>query len=471
MKVLLVNPGQKLAPEANNPAVIDKERGRNPPLGILYVAAAIQKEGRHEVEVIDLNLGELTLDGFAAHVRKNGCDVLGVTITTFTVLDALAVVRAFKEANPTGKMIAGGPHVAIYPKETVDLGIDVAVKREGEPVINQILDGIAEPRTLREVRGICFRLDGEVVDTGDAPFIEDLDSLSFPARTLLPYHKYYSLLGKESYSTTIITSRGCPFRCAFCDRPALGKKFRCHSSDYIAREISHCADLGILEFLFYDDTFTVNRRRVMEVCDKIVQRDLRIRWDIRTRVDSVDEGMLHALKRAGCCAVHYGVESGSPRIIERLNKGITVDQVKEVFRMTKAIGVDTLAYFMVGNPGETDSDIQETLKLIWQLDADYLHLTIFSPFPATALYREALEKGAIKEDVYRQFAVRPTVGFVPPIWEENFTREELQRIIMRAYKGFYLRPRYVCKRLLKLRSFAELRRKVKAGMSVLHMKG
>lgn len=471
MKILLVNPGQKLALKANNPVIIDKERGKNPPLGILYLAATIRQAARHQVDVVDLNLGDVQIEDFETLVRQGGYQVLGVSVNTFTLFDGLKVIDSFRGVCPGGKVIAGGPHVAVYPRETVALGVDVAVKREGEIIINEILDRIGEPQALHEVEGICFRLGDDIVDTGEGIVIEDLDSLPLPDRALLPYEKYYSLLGQDVYSTTIITSRGCPFPCAFCNRPALGRRFRYHGSDYIIDEILHCVQLGIREFLFYDDTFTVNRRRVMEVCDKIREHDLHVHWDIRTRVDTVDEEMLRALKGAGCCAIHYGVESGSAEILRRLNKGITVDRVKEVFRMTKTVGMDTLAYFMVGNPGETEAHIEESVKLISQIEPDYLHLTIFVPFPATALYREALEKGIIEQDVYRQFAADPTRDFVPPIWNENFSREQLQRIINRAYRGFYMRPRYVCERLRKLRSLAELRRKFKAGLGVIRMKG
>lgn len=470
MRVALVNPGQRLSLLGNNPRVIDKERGKNPPLGLLYVASAIKQEGHHEVRVLDATLPGLGQDRLEAYFKEMGFEVLGVTVTSFTLLDALEVIHRFKKVNPRGKVIAGGPHVAIYPRETVGLGVvDVAVKREGEPVINDILDRLTEPATLREVKGICFKHNGEIVDTGEAPYIENLDSLPIPDRTFLPYKEYYSLLGCDAYSTTIFTSRGCPFRCAFCDRPAMGKKFRCHGPDFVLQEIRHCLDLGIREFLFYDDTFTVNRKRVLDICKKIVDLDLEIFWDIRARVDTVDEEVLRALKKAGCRAVHYGVESGSERILERLNKGITLSRVKEIFQLTRTIGMDTLAYFMIGNPGETMVDIKASLDLALALKPDLLHLTIFTPFPATQLYREALDCGVISRDVWREFAANPSEEFIPPIWEENFSKGELQEIINRAYRKFYFRPEYIWRRLRRLRSFAEFTRKAKAGLSVLRM--
>jgi anaerobic magnesium-protoporphyrin IX monomethyl ester cyclase len=470
MKILLVNPAEKIHLQGNNPRVIDKERGKNPPLGLLYVASAINKEARHQVRVVDANLYDYDRGQLVSLFREEQNDVLGVTITTFTLLDALETIKAFKEAKPKGKVIAGGPHVAIFPNETVGSAlVDVAVKREGEPVINEILDHLFDSDSLRNVRGICFDHDGEVIDTGEAPYINDLDSLGIPDRTLLPFQRYYSLLGGDDYSTTLFTSRGCPYRCAFCDRPALGKKFRFHSASYVISEILHCVDLGIREFLVYDDTFTVSRNRVLEICKRIMELGLNISWDIRARVDTVDEQILRALKKAGCRAVHYGVEAGSERILERLNKGITIPRVKEVFRLTRRVGMDTLAYFMIGNPGERREDIEKSLALANQLNPDFLHMTVFTPFPATRLYQEGLESGIIPSDVWREFAADPKPDFIPPIWPENFTREELQKIVADSYKRFYLRPRYLVRRLMRLRSLAEFKRKAKAGLSVLRM--
>lgn len=469
MRILLVQPGQKLALQGNNPAVIDKERGKNPPLGLLYVASTIEQSIRHQVAVLDLNLPDFDLAYFKQFLQQESFDVLGITITTFTLLDALEVISIFRQYNPGSMVIAGGPHVAIYPQETIGLGVDVAVKREGEPVINDILDRLGDSDGLATVPGICFRGNGNIYDTGEAPYIEDLDALAPPNRPLLPYQCYYSLLGGDAYSTTIITSRGCPFHCAFCDRPALGKKFRCHGPDYVVNEIRQCLNLGIREFLFYDDTFTVNRSRVLDICHQIIKLGIDIRWDIRARVDTVDEEILKALKRAGCVAVHYGVESGSESILKRLNKGIEIARVREVFKLTKKIGLETLAYFMLGNPGETRTDIDRSLALALDLQPDMLHLTIFTPFPATRLYQEALDTGLIREDVWRCFALHPTRDFEPPIWEEHFKKRELQELMIRSYKSFYLRPEYVWRRLLRLRSFAEFKRKFKAGLSVLGM--
>ena len=192
---------------------------------------------------------------------------------------------------------------------------------------------------LKKVRGLVFKDGGEVINTGAPPLVDDLDSLPFPARDLTPYMKYYSLIAKTQPVTTMITSRGCPYRCLFCDRPHLGKRFRPRTAMNVVDEMEQCVGMGIREFLIYDDTFTVNRKRVLDICSEIKRRGLGIGWDVRARVDTITPDMLAAMKDAGCDRIHYGVESGSPEIIETLRKGITIEQVRRVFRQTKDAGI------------------------------------------------------------------------------------------------------------------------------------
>jgi radical SAM superfamily enzyme YgiQ (UPF0313 family) len=228
-----------------------------------------------------------------------------------------------------------------------------------------------------------------------------------------------------------------------------------------------CVGMGIQEFLIYDDTFTVNRPRVLDICDEIVRRKLDIGWDVRAHINTISEDMLDRMKDAGCTGIHYGVESGTERLLKLLNKGLQKQRVKEVFKWTKQRGIATLAYFMIGLPTETKEDIHETFHFIRELDSDYLHLGVFTPFPATQLYNDGLASGIIKRDYWKEFAKEPTKDFVPPHWGEIFTKEELDEIVLDGYKSFYLRPRYILKTLLKLKSASELKKKAKAGFSLI----
>ena len=467
VKVLLVNPPQKNLVTNNIPSVVDEERGYNPPLGLLYVAAHARENTPHEIAVLDAVVLELDYPALRERIAAARPDVVGVTATTFTLVDAALTIKLVKEINKDITVVLGGPHPYIYPDESINLpGVDFLVIGEGEEVFSALLNNLRDYDRLRKIPGLVYKDGGEVVNTGLPPLIDDLDSLPFPARDLTPYMKYNSLIAKTQPVTTMITSRGCPYRCLFCDRPHLGKRFRPRSARNVVDEMEQCAGMGIREFLIYDDTFTVNRKRVFDICAEIKSRGLEIGWDVRARVDTVTPDMLAAMKDAGCDRIHYGVESGSPEVIETLRKGITVEQVRRVFRETKDAGISILAYFMIGSPGETRAQMEESMRLAEELGPDYLHLSITTPFPETDLYRMGFERGVLKEDYWREFAADPRPGFIPKVWEEHLNRDELIRMLHKGYKDFYLRPGYIWKRLKGLKSLSDFKAKARAGLKV-----
>jgi radical SAM superfamily enzyme YgiQ (UPF0313 family) len=230
-----------------------------------------------------------------------------------------------------------------------------------------------------------------------------------------------------------------------------------------------CTELGIYEMLIYDDTFTVNRKRVMDICEEIKRRKLDIGWDVRSRLDTVDREMLKIMRSAGCERIHYGVEAGTEKILKVLKKGITIDQAREVFRWTKQVGIDTLAYFMIGSPTETREDALQTIEVAGSLDADYVHITILTPFPGTQIYFDGLAQGIFEKDFWQQFAADPTPDFKPRYWEEKLSTAEMIELLNYAYKRFYLRPSYVIRRALQVRSVGEFMRKAHAGLKVLRL--
>ena len=245
--------------------------------------------------------------------------------------------------------------------------------------------------------------------------------------------------------------------------------FRWRSAQNVADEMEDCVRLGITEILIYDDTFSVRKDRVYELCDEILSRGLKITWDVRAHINTLDAPLLKVMKRAGCDRIHYGVEVGNDRMMKLIKKNTTVRRAKEVFHATKDAGIEALAYFIVGQQTETLSDIADTIKLAKDLRPDYCHFTVFCPYPATEIYETGLSQGIIKKDVWREFSKNPQPGFEIPVWEENFTREELYELVVKCYKSFYARPTYMLQRLSRVRSIGELRRKAKAGLAVLLM--
>jgi len=471
-KVLLINPPAEQTLIGNNPRFLDEERGYNPPLGLLYLAAMLEERSNHQVTIIDAQAEELSYEALAEHIEGESPDLVGITTMTFTLLDVVRTVGLVRDAAPGARIVLGGPHVHLYPRESAALpGVDFAIVGEGEFAIVELCDRLDEPDRWGEVPGLTYHRDGEIVQNERPALIDDLDALPFPARDLTPFQRYSSVLARRRPVTTMFTSRGCPYRCTFCDRPHLGKKFRARSARSVVDEMAECVEMGIHEFLIYDDTFTVRRQRVLDICAEIQRRGLDVGWDIRARVDNVDEEMLQALRAAGCERIHYGVEAGSDPFMGVLRKGITVEQCRGAFRLTKQAGIATLAYFMIGIPGETEADIRQSMRLARELDPDVVHITILTPFPGTELYRRALAEGVYEADHWLEFARDPQPGFQPLYWTKELGREQLEALLVRAYKSFYTRPRYIAKQLLKIRSWRELRDKVRAGLRVAFLRG
>ncbi|MCG2809480.1 MAG: B12-binding domain-containing radical SAM protein [Candidatus Portnoybacteria bacterium] len=468
MKILLINPPTFNMLPTMLPRSVDEARGYNPPLGLLYLAAYLQKNSEHQVEILDCQVEELNYKQIKEKIKENAPDAIGLTTMTFTLIDVLNIVKIAKKINPEIKTILGGPHVDIYPEETINQpGVDYLVLGEGEKPLKGLLDNINSLNNLRQVKGVVFKDNNKIVNTGRAELNQDLDSLPFPARRLTPYQKYSSVLSKVSPVTTMFTSRGCPYKCLFCDRPHLGKFFRARSAKNVVDEMEECQKMGIKEILIYDDTFTVKRQRVIDICLEIQKRNLKIDWDVRARVDTVDKELLEIMKDSGCQRIHYGVEAGTQKILNVLRKGISLEQVEKAFKLSRKIGLETLAYFMIGSPTETKEDILETIKFAKKINPDFTHITITTPFPATDLYRMGLEQKIWPNDHWQKFAERPRADFLPPVWEKNLNKEELVSLNQKAYRAFYFRPKYLLKRLFKLTSLEELKRKSKAAWGML----
>lgn len=471
MKVLLVNPPRENELTGNNPPLIDEARGFNPPLGLLYLAGFLEQKTAHQVEICDAQVEELSYPQLGERIRETPPDLVGLTAMTFTLLDVLKTARLVKELDPGIPVAVGGVHAFLYPVETINLEeIDYVLSGEGEESFAFLLDRLEEKNQLDTVPGLTYLEKGEVRSTPVPPLCADLDSLPFPARHLTPYQKYSSVMAKRQPITTMFTSRGCPFRCSFCARPHLGKQFRHRSAQNVVDEMEECVGLGIREFLIYDDTFTVNRERAIAVGEEIIRRKLDIGWDIRARVDCVDREMLEILKKAGCERIHYGVEAGTEKILKVLNKGITLEQARATVALTRKIGIETLAYFMIGSPTETRGDILQTIRFALDLNPDFTHITILCPFPGTEIYARGLREGVFPRDHWREFAANPVPGFAPPYWHEILSNGELQELLQLAYKKFYTRPSYILRKALQVRSLRELKTKFRAGMKIFRMK-
>jgi len=453
MRILLLNP----PPEAGQSRDI-----LGPPLGLAYLAAALQAAGQ-KVEILDafaLGLPWNELEGFLDRSRPDLVGIGGMTPIISASYRAAKIAKRFARW-----LVLGGPHVSALRSKVFEEApeFDFALAGEAEETFPMLCKALEAGQTPgQEIPGL---LSPKSENPG-APIIQDLDRLPFPARRLLPNPRYrHPLFGGEPIAT-VMTSRGCPFGCVFCDKSVSGRTWRPRSADNVLAELEQIVkELGLRSIIFYDDLFTLDPERAIRIAQGMLERKLNLRWKCEGRVNLVNEEALAWMKRAGCEMIAYGVETPNEQGLKFLHKGITAEQAAAAFAKTRAAGIQTLAYFILGIPGETFADELKTIRFAREIGADYAQFALLSPFPGTPLCREAVSRGWYREG--------PALGPAeqgsqrPRLLTEEWTEDRLKAIQRRAYTGFYLRPGYVLKRLGRLRSGRELVAGVRSGLGLL----
>jgi radical SAM superfamily enzyme YgiQ (UPF0313 family) len=437
--------------------------GFKPPLGLLYIATMVKEKSPHEVKVIDAIAQRLDFAGVLQEVQDFMPDIVGISAWTDWWFPAYQVGKLIKEALPGVHLCYGGPHVGIYPQETLEVSfVDSVIVGDGEVPFLYLCNMIAAGVVDNIIPGLHFKQFG--IKGGDSTFYihKELDSLPIPDRSLLPVDIYSSVLGKGNLITTMITSRGCPNRCTFCKLNFQKALFR--SADNVVDEFQRIHDLGIHEVEIYDDTFTWSKSRVIEICSELTRRNLRMRWAVRDRVNNARVDLLEAMSGAGCSRIHYGIESGVDRVIDIMKKNITTREARRAVSLARGANMTVLTYFMFGNIGETKDDMRRTIAFALELDADYSEFSITIPYAGTEMYDYAIKNGLIARDYWLDYARNPTADFFPPqLIEEFATLPELIGLCGEAVRRFYFRPKYLMRQLRDVASMGELLRKATMG--------
>lgn len=452
MKILLVNaPARELADE---PIVV-------PPLGLAYLGAVARNAG-HAVKILDAFAERLTWDAFAERVSQDRYDLIGFTGMT-PVFDT--VRRAISVCRPhAATMVLGGPHATAF-RETVlrdNPELDYAVYGEGEATFLDLLSALEQGQPLDNMPGLITR-NGP---GPPRPYCRDLNDLPFPARDLLPNECYrYPLCGTDRM-TTLITSRGCPYQCIFCDKGVFGSRWRARSAENVLAEIDEIVErYSVKSVVFYDDLFTVDRERVRAICEGLLSRPYKITWKAEGRVNLVDDETLRLMQRSGCNTIAYGVECAGQAGLDYLRKKATPEMAREAFRKTRKAGIMTMGYFILGIPVETYEDALKTIRFAIELKADYAQFSVLSPLPGTPLYEEARAKGWYREIPAQNVSDKDLLR--PAVVSENWTEEQLASIVRLAHRRFYLRPGYMLKSLARTRSLGEMLRLGRLGLNMV----
>lgn len=342
------------------------------------------------------NTGHPVWNEIAAVMELEKPDLVGVSCMTPYFSSALQVARIAKEVNPACRVVFGGQHPTLKTDEVMAKEhVDFAVRGEGEKTLVQLCRAIDKNESgLETIDGLSFRNGNGPVHNRDRGLIRNLDDLPFPLRTDLVFPELFSPpdLG------VVVTSRGCPFECTFCSAKSMWtRKVRFRTTGNIIEELKQMVhSLNLREFFFWDDSFTANRKRVMDLCRAIIDEHLPISWGCTTRLDLIDDELLGLMKKAGCSQMDVGIESGSEPILKKIKKGINLRQINRGLELINRKSIFPTAFFMIGFPEETDRDIQQTFNLMKSIDAT-LTFSIFTPYPGTELYQDMERDGMVSE--------------------------------------------------------------------------
>ncbi len=412
--------------------------------GLGYIAAVARREG-FKVKILDMGVTKMDNDSFKEYLLTNKPRIVGLTATTIAVSDAARMARIIKEILPDTLTIIGGSHISCTPEATLRryLEFDIGAIGEGEITMLELLN-LPDPLKgdFSKIDGLIWR-DGEKVSFSKRrELIKDLDWLPLPAIDLLPDLKssyippYFSV--KRMPAVTFMTTRGCPGRCTFCTNAIHGRIIRQYSLDHLFELIYLLIKkYGIKELQINDDTFTVNRNRVMAFCERLIRENISVTWNCLARINGVTPEMLNLMKRAGCWQICYGIESGDNEMLKKIKKDITIDQVHKTLNMTKRAGIQIKGYFIMGFPEETHESLKKTRDLAMNIPIDDLSLTIFTPYPGTPAYNDIHKYGTFNEDWDAMTTLN--ASFVA----NGFSRDELLKINRATYRKFYFRPRIV----------------------------
>lgn len=417
-----------------------------PIISFASLAAALRQEGAR-VAILDLGIVG-NFNGLEKVFEEIEPKYIGFTTTTPLFSQIAEMSSRCKQI--LGKkvtIIAGGPHVTALPEESLSSSeIDIVVFGEGEKTIIDIWKG----KKLNEINGIYYKNNGEIVKTPRREWIENLDELPFLAVDLFDSRFYHSvkMLSRATPNFHFESSRGCTGTCTFCNKNISGNRFRAKSPERVVAEIEYVLSHGYKEIRFIDDQFNADIDRAIRICELIIKKKMKFPWSIATgiRVDSVNEELFSIAKRAGCYQISIGFESGDQATLDSIRKGVTLEQSLNCIKMIQRFGIETIGFFMFGLPADTEETLEKTIKFAMQLRPDYAKVTIMTPLPGTALFRQFETKGLIKSREWEKY----TFHLCQEIYKHpNLEFSTLQYYYNKFYQKFYLNPGFLFRKFVK----------------------
>lgn len=430
--------------------------GKLPPLGLAFVAASLEQAGYQATILDNYNLKK-PIEEVKQELKRFEPDIVGITCGSVTYRRCIETAKAVKEVLPYCKVVVGGWQPTYMPESLLQYPeIDYLVMGEGEQAMVKLADSLTERKksAISNIPGIAYMNEENIIKT-DPTFLQELDQIPFPARHLLPMEIYDRVIPYLDASPvdTMNVIRGCPYHCAYCETKKLwGPTCRAFSAERVVAEIEHLIqDFGSRGVYFVGDNFTINKKRTIKLCNLIKEKNLDIKWVCDTRVDQVSRELLREMKSAGCQTIWFGVESGSARILEKLNKKITLEQISHAFKLCKEQGIQLACSFMVGIPGETIDDMNSTFKFARKLDPDWCQFNTYVAVPGSNLYDEIMKNGLYDR----------VEDFVTYVKTDEFDYELVSKIQNQFHTTFNRSPRRILKKIRKEGFFSVLGKSIK----------
>jgi len=444
VRVLLVNPSSRGFYEGSQ---VEEAVPFQPCLSMAMLSSSLKKYG-HDVKILDFNLKTVDEEVLVSTVKEFKPEYVGFTFVTplFHIVQRLTCI--VKKIDKKIKVVCGGPHSSSIPQRVLEESdVDIVVIGEGDIIILEIINNISN---LKNVKGICFKQEKKIILNPRRELIPNLDVLPFPdweAFDLRMYNKSSRLVSRKSPLGFIETSRGCVFDCCFCNKSLVGRTFRAKSAKRVVAEMEYMLRKGFQEIYVVDDGFTTDMGRASEVCKTIMKKNLMFPWTLTSgvRVDRVTQELFEELKMAGCYRVAFGIESGNEAVLKDFGKHIKLDQVRRAVNWATKAGLETLGFFMLALPADTESSMQDTIDFAKQLDLSVAKFTITIPYPGTKLFNDYDAKKLIKSKDWKNYDVyKPNELFNHPTLEWD----TIYKYHKKAFRSFYFRPKYIIKRFV-----------------------
>ncbi|MEW6088089.1 MAG: radical SAM protein, partial [bacterium] len=435
-----------------------------PHLGLAYLAASLEKNG-FSARIIEASASLLSEDEIIKNIKENLPSLIGITVTTLTLRSVYSLIQKIKINFPEIPVILGGAHISVQPDFIQKFNSDFGFVGEAEYGLVQLCRHLLrEKQDLDKIKGLIYQKSGDLI-VNERDSVPNLDEIPFPARHLLPNDRYFSPV-INGRITSMVTSRGCPFNCLYCSRPAVGKNCRFRSPENILNEIIEVKNKFNVKYInFEDDTFTLRKENVKKICELIIKNGIKIKWGCQTRANLVDEKLLKLMHESGCIKISFGVEAGSEKIRNVLNKNISDEDFRQAFKWCRKIGIETNSFFMFGHPTENVNDLKKTISFARELASTYAAFNITYILPGSPLFDYAQKEGLVSNNSWEDYmhGRTPLPVYIP----SGLSKETLENFQKKAFTQFYLYPKYIFRRIFDINTYLNLPNKIKTAFVIL----